>query len=93
MTKLLDCDNREAYFESVITIIKDDRQVIQAAGRLEGIIAKEPIGNNGFGYDPIFFLPDLGLTMAQLSSEKKNAISHRRRALALAAKEFLDGLS
>ena len=48
---------------------------------MEGIIAHEPAGENGFGYDPIFFLPEKGCTSAELSPEDKNAISHRGKAL------------
>ena len=51
-----------------------------ADGVCEGVIAFGPAGNNGFGYDPVFYLPDRGLTMAQLSPEVKNQISHRGRA-------------
>lgn len=50
-------------------------------GTCEGRIAEEPAGQNGFGYDPVFYLPDRGRTMAQLPAEEKNAISHRGRAL------------
>ena len=48
---------------------------------MEGIIAEEPKGDNGFGYDPLFYLPDKGKTIAQLPPAQKNAISHRGRAL------------
>ena len=46
-----------------------------------GVIARAPHGENGFGYDPVFYLPELGMTYAELPSEQKNAISHRARAL------------
>ena len=65
-----------------------------ARGRLEGRIAPAPAGHNGFGYDPVFLLPERGQTVAQLSAREKNAISHRGRALALLAKDlrgFLGG--
>ena len=48
---------------------------------MEGQIAEEPAGENGFGYDPIFYLPDRKMTSAQISPEEKNAISHRGKAL------------
>lgn len=93
LKKLKDIDDRQAYFESVITIIKDNRQIIQASGKMHGLICTKPIGDNGFGYDPIFYLPERKLTVAQLESKEKNEISHRHYALKKAAKEFLDGLS
>jgi XTP/dITP diphosphohydrolase len=49
-------------------------------GECPGLITEEPRGANGFGYDPIFYLPERGLTIAQLSDSEKNAISHRGRA-------------
>lgn len=53
-----------------------------ARGILEGLIPKEPSGSQGFGYDPVFFIPELGKTLAQLSAEEKNRISHRAMAFA-----------
>ena len=53
------------------------------SGTLEGFIALKPEGNNGFGYDPIFYVPEYGATLAQLDSETKNKISHRGRAFKL----------
>jgi len=55
-------------------------------GTVEGVIAREPKGTNGFGYDPVFYLPDLGRHMAELTSSEKNAISHRGKALEKAKK-------
>jgi XTP/dITP diphosphohydrolase len=60
-------------------------------GRCEGLIAFEPRGANGFGYDPVFYLPEYGCTMAELSTELKNQISHRARAVQ-AARGMLDAL-
>ena len=59
-----------------------DGTVKTVQGTMEGRIGYEEKGENGFGYDPIFFLPQLGKTMAQLTPEEKNQISHRARALA-----------
>ncbi len=74
--------HRSARFRCVIALAAPDRSVLSTAdGVCEGIIALEPIGEGGFGYDPIFFLPERGLTMAQLPSAEKHAISHRGRAL------------
>ena len=55
---------------------------------MEGLIAREPAGDNGFGYDPIVYLPEYGMTSAQLSPEEKNKISHRGKALKKMAEEL-----
>jgi XTP/dITP diphosphohydrolase len=62
-----------------------------ADGACDGIIAFGPAGNNGFGYDPVFYMPDRGLTMAQLPAETKHEISHRGRA-ARAAEKLLEAM-
>lgn len=72
---------RTARFRSVVVIATPDGQRWQAEGVVEGRIARDPHGANGFGYDPIFLLPELGRTMAELSDTEKNAISHRARAI------------
>jgi len=71
---------RAARFRCVIAIATPEGQVELCCGECEGLIAFEPKGENGFGYDPIFYLPGLGRTMAELSSEEKNEISHRGQA-------------
>ena len=73
---------RTAKFVSVITCCFPDGDVLTARGECPGTIAFAPQGENGFGYDPVFWLPQLKKTFAQLSAEEKNAISHRGRALA-----------
>ena len=55
--------------------------LVETNGKLEGFITEAPIGENGFGYDPLFFVPHLNNTVAQLTSEEKNAISHRGNAI------------
>ena len=55
--------------------------LIETQGEVEGIIIDEPAGDNGFGYDPVFFVPKLNKTVAQLDSNEKNAISHRGNAI------------
>jgi XTP/dITP diphosphohydrolase len=72
---------RTARFRCVIAVATPNGQVTTAEGVIEGIIAFEPHGERGFGYDPIFFIPEFGCTMAQLPSETKNNISHRARAV------------
>ena len=74
-------ERRGAKFVCVITCLFPDGRKIVARGECPGVIAREPHGENGFGYDPVFYLPELGMTYAELPSEQKNAISHRARAL------------
>ena len=74
-------DKRTAKFVCVITCLWPDGRKIVARGECPGAITREVHGENGFGYDPVFYLPELGMTYAELPSEQKNAISHRARAL------------
>lgn len=74
-------EKRTAKFVCVITCLWPDGRKIVAHGECPGRIAFQPHGENGFGYDPVFYLPELGMTYAELPSEQKNAISHRARAL------------
>ena len=75
--------------EVTIAVCFPDGREIVKRGTMEGLIAKEIKGNNGFGYDPIVYLPEYGKTSAELDPEEKNRISHRGKALAL-IKEVLD---
>lgn len=68
------------YVCAMAAILPDGREYT-ALGTVEGLIAQEPAGHGGFGYDPIFLVPEYGKTMAELTPEEKNAISHRGRAL------------
>ena len=72
---------RQAQFVCVITMVTPDGKTIQARGEVHGELLREPRGENGFGYDPIFYYPPLGKSTAELSSEEKNQISHRANAL------------
>ena len=72
---------RQAKFVCVITFITPDGDTIQARGEIHGELTREPKGTNGFGYDPIFYYPPLGMTTAELPSEIKNQVSHRGNAL------------
>jgi XTP/dITP diphosphohydrolase len=73
--------SRRARFKSVVTLIIDGK-IKMFEGTLEGEIAREKSGNGGFGYDPIFIADEYpGLTLADISEEEKNAISHRGKAL------------
>ncbi len=79
---------RTARFRCVIALAKPTGETVTAGGACEGVIIDTPRGSGGFGYDPIFFLPDKGCTMAELPSAVKNQISHRARA-AHVARELL----
>ena len=72
---------RQAQFVCVITMVTPDGKTIQARGEIHGELTREARGENGFGYDPIFYYPPLGKTTAELSPEEKNAVSHRGNAL------------
>ncbi|MEK6676442.1 MAG: XTP/dITP diphosphatase [Planctomycetota bacterium] len=77
----LPLERRVARYCCVIVFATPDRIVATAAGAVEGLMTDSPLGSGGFGYDPHFLLPKLGLTMAELSLEQKNQISHRGQAL------------
>ena len=81
-------EERNARFKCVIAIASAEGEVALYQGECQGIIAFEPKGENGFGYDPIFYLPELGKTMAELSIEEKNEVSHRGRAAREARRYF-----
>lgn len=72
---------RQAKFVCVITMVTPEGQTVQARGEIHGEILREPRGENGFGYDPIFYYPSLGMTTAQMAPEQKNQLSHRGNAL------------
>lgn len=75
-------EKRTARFVCAIAAVMPDGETLVTRGTIEGKIGYEERGNNGFGYDPIFYLPDMSRTTAELSEEDKNAVSHRGRALA-----------
>ena len=81
LKNLLGVSDRSAHFATVITICYPDGNVLTAEGRVDGYIATEEHGENGFGYDSLFFCPELGKTFAEASSAEKNGVSHRGRAL------------
>ena len=72
---------RQAQFVCVITMVTPEGLTIQARGEIHGELTREVRGENGFGYDPIFYYPPLGKTTAELAPEEKNAVSHRGNAL------------
>ena len=74
-------DKRQAKFVCVITLVTPQGQTIQARGEVHGMLLRAPAGENGFGYDPIFYYPPFGKSLAQVSPEEKNRVSHRANAL------------
>lgn len=81
LDELKDKPNRNAHFTSAVVLCFPDGEVISAEGYAYGEILKEQKGENGFGYDPLFFSRELKKTFAEASSDEKNAISHRKQAL------------
>lgn len=75
-------ERRTARFLTVAALALPGGDVLMAHGILEGLIAETPAGSQGFGYDPVFFVPELGKTLAELTPTEKNRISHRARAFA-----------
>ena len=82
---------RSARFRCVICIASPRDETWESDGTCEGEIIFEPRGTNGFGYDPVFYFPERGVTMAELPSEEKNRVSHRAKA-AEGAREILERL-
>ena len=72
---------RQARFVCVITMVTPEGQTIQARGEIHGQLLRAPVGRNGFGYDPIFYYPPLGMSTAEMDPEIKNQVSHRGNAL------------
>ena len=81
-------EKRTARFMCAIAAVLPDGKEIVTEAAMEGIIGYQEAGANGFGYDPIFFLPEYGCTSAELTPEQKNAISHRGKALRLMREEL-----
>lgn len=84
-------EKRTARFVSVIAAAFPDGRIVTTRGTIEGIIAHEAKGENGFGYDPVFYVPELGMHTAEMNIEQKNRISHRGKALR-EMKEILKGM-
>lgn len=81
LSEIGDSENRNAKFVTSVAFIYPDGREITAEGEVRGYITKMPEGDNGFGYDPVFFSTELGKTFAMSSDEEKNSVSHRGRAL------------
>lgn len=80
--------DRSAYFNCAIALISPSGKKVVVEGQTDGVITAKPEGDNGFGYDSIFFSNDLGKTFAVASEEEKNSVSHRGRALEKLLKEI-----
>jgi len=81
MMKAVEPEKRTARFICHLCLADGDNILLEAQGKLEGTIIDKELGSNGFGYDPIFFVPDLNKTVAQLNAQEKNSISHRGNAI------------
>ena len=84
-------DGRSATFYCALALARKGEVIWTVEGEVEGVIARSPAGEGGFGYDPVFFLPELNATMAQLSTEQKNRLSARGKALA-ELRKYLAGI-
>jgi XTP/dITP diphosphohydrolase len=75
-------EQRTAHFVCTMTLVSPEGEIIHSqTGRIDGFITKKPSGSQGFGYDPLFFVHELNKTMAEMTMEEKNTLSHRARAL------------
>lgn len=83
-------EKRQAQFVCVITLVTPEGEMIQARGEAHGMLLRQAVGENGFGYDPIFFFPPLNKSFAELSPEEKNQVSHRANALKLLYQKLED---
>ena len=81
LEKLKDKQDRGAKFVSVVACVLPDGRSFTVRGECRGVIIDSPRGDGGFGYDPLFYIPELGKTFAELAPDEKNAISHRGRAM------------
>jgi XTP/dITP diphosphohydrolase len=83
-------ERRGAHYRCVLALVQPDGTERLFDGRCEGLILSRPRGDGGFGYDPLFLVPEDGRTFAEMSADEKNAISHRSRALRAAARALAD---
>jgi len=82
-------ENRSARFVCALALAQRNQVVWTGEGKVEGVISRNPQGTNGFGYDPVFYIPEFSRTMAELTLEEKNRISHRGRALQQLMRHFV----
>lgn len=87
-SKMGDTTNRAAHFHSVIVLLSPNKQRLVTSGTIDGVITTQRHGDNGFGYDPIFWVPQFNRTFAELTASEKNAVSHRGLALQSLGKQL-----
>ena len=92
LSKMHNEEHRNAKFVSSIACVFPDGHKLTAQGQCKGEISRQPRGTGGFGYDPVFFLPEHGKTMAELSPDLKNKISHRANAITAFTKKLVEYL-
>ncbi|MCQ2531415.1 MAG: XTP/dITP diphosphatase [Saccharofermentans sp.] len=83
-------DKRTAHFTCAIAVVRPDGSSFTVEEYFNGVLLKEPQGENGFGYDPIFFVPEYNMTSAEMSIDLKNSMSHRGKALRLMVEKLLE---
>ena len=83
LKELGDTEDRAAHFATAMVLLRKDMREIEAVGRVYGVIGFEERGDNGFGYDSLFYYPQFGKTFAEMTAEEKNLVSHRRNALTM----------
>lgn len=88
LDNLSDKADKSAYYACSIAVRLPNGDEFAVFGKCDGIVTEKAAGNGGFGYDPIFYLPEFGKTMAELTDDEKNSISHRGKALRLFADEL-----
>lgn len=81
---------RTAHFHTTLVALKPTGERLVVTGEVNGQILTTPVGENGFGYDPLFWVPELGQSLAQLTDAQKNAVSHRGRAMRQLMEQFED---
>ena len=86
-------EEKTSRFVSAIACVFPDGREIVCEGRCEGMILTEYQGDGGFGYDPLFYVPSIGKTFAEMTQEEKNSVSHRANAMKLFAKEFIKAIN
>lgn len=85
-------EDRKANFHCSLALVGPNREPLTVEGKVYGYILEEPKGENGFGYDPLFYVPEFNKSMAELSADKKNEISHRSKAIKELSKHLTDWL-
>ena len=83
-------EKRTAHFTCAIAVVRPDGSYFTVEETFEGVLHEEPKGENGFGYDPIFYVPEYGMTSAEMSPEMKHSMSHRGKALRAMVKKLTE---